>query len=88
MLEILITLKCDDCGGLFEELRSSRGTDLDDWVLRAGNLNETAALAGWFFNAKTDKHWCIECLEPMHPNVRVLEPQRAWDQGRLSLCYE
>ncbi len=65
MLQILITLKCDDCGGFFEELRSSQKPDLDEWALSAGNLNETAGLAGWFFNPKTSKHWCIDCVDVM-----------------------
>lgn len=62
MIQVLITLKCDDCGALFEELRSSLHPDPEEWASSAAQLNETATLVGWCFNPKTHKHWCNDCL--------------------------
>jgi len=66
MMQILFTLKCDDCGEFFEELRSSLKPDVQEWAMNAGDLNDTAGMAGWFFNPKTRKHWCIDCSSALH----------------------
>lgn len=78
MLQILITLKCDDCGKFFEELRSSSKADLQEWAMNAGELDDTADLAGWFFNAKTRKHWCIDCAAESN------SPRQLLDQKELN----
>jgi len=64
MIRAIYTIQCDVCGEFFEQVRTGLKPDEDrnDWGLHAGVLQATAAEDGWFFNSKTRKHWCPDCL--------------------------
>lgn len=64
MIRATFTIQCDVCSDLFEQLRTCDKpvADSNDWALNAGTLLATASDEGWYFNSKTRKHWCSDCL--------------------------
>ncbi len=66
MLRVLYTIECNECGHIFEELRSTFTRSTEDWANQASDLNDTACLVGWSFNPSTNKHWCTDCRQAMH----------------------
>jgi hypothetical protein len=68
MIRAIFFIQCDVCGDFFEQIETGLqpNTDRNDWALHAGNLLGTATQDGWFFNPKTRKHWCLDCLCALH----------------------
>lgn len=69
MIRATFTIQCDVCGDLFEQLRiCDKPISLSNqWALNAGTLLEAAGEDGWYFNSKTRKHWCADCLIDLPP---------------------
>jgi len=67
MIRATFTIQCDVCGDLFEQLRTcDKPINVsNDWALNSGDLLDTAGTEGWYFNGKTRKHWCPDCLEDL-----------------------
>ena len=66
MLRVLITLECDECANLFEELRNTCTRNTEEWSNQAWDLNDIAGLVGWSFNPTTNRHWCTACRAAMY----------------------
>lgn len=68
MIRALFFIQCDVCGDFFEQMRTSLhpSNERNDWALPAGDLQCSATQEGWFFNSKTRKHWCTDCLCDLH----------------------
>lgn len=62
MLRILFTAQCDVCGEMFDQMLTSTTTSQNECAIQAGGLIETTQTEGWFFNSKTRKFWCADCL--------------------------
>jgi hypothetical protein len=67
MIRTMFTIQCDVCGDLFEQIRQSNRPEPNEWALNAGELNESSSMEGWYFNQKTCKHWCVDCLSELRP---------------------
>lgn len=84
MLKILFTVQCDVCGDFLEQMLSSTTANQNECAIQAGSLIEAAEMEGWFFNSKTRKFWCVDCMlslagnETMPPVEQIKIPGLAF----------
>lgn len=61
MIQVLITLQCDECKHLFEEFRWRNDPHPHELPFIAEELCETAATSGWHLNFENSQDLCIDC---------------------------